>query len=77
MEVVYGCRFMDVQLSLMWVVYGCRLLDVLAGRKNPHGLSGDLRVDGREQPENFKCMAGYVVQVRTPMYNMLRGTCED
>ncbi|KAL3876014.1 hypothetical protein ACJMK2_033903, partial [Sinanodonta woodiana] len=38
------------------------LLDVLAGRKNPNGLSGTLLLDGQPLPENFKCMVGYVVQ---------------
>ena len=42
---------------------GCSLLDVLAGRKDPRGLSGHLLVDGKQQPKNFKCMTGYVVQV--------------
>ena len=41
----------------------CRLLDVLAGRKDPAGLKGDVIVDGKKQPENFKCMSGYVVEV--------------
>ena len=40
-----------------------RLLDVLAGRKDPKGLRGHVLVDGKTQPKNFKCMAGYVVQV--------------
>uniref|UniRef100_A0A8C5PDT0 Broad substrate specificity ATP-binding cassette transporter ABCG2 n=1 Tax=Leptobrachium leishanense TaxID=445787 RepID=A0A8C5PDT0_9ANUR len=38
------------------------LLDVLAARKDPHGLSGDVLVDGKPQPHNFKCTSGYVVQ---------------
>ncbi|KAH3871078.1 broad substrate specificity ATP-binding cassette transporter ABCG2-like isoform X2 [Dreissena polymorpha] len=38
------------------------LLDVLAGRKDPEGLSGTLLLDGQPLPENFKCMVGYVVQ---------------
>ncbi|XP_053393645.1 broad substrate specificity ATP-binding cassette transporter ABCG2-like isoform X2 [Mercenaria mercenaria] len=38
------------------------LLDVLAGRKDPSGLSGMLLLDGCPPPENFKCMVGYVVQ---------------
>lgn len=38
------------------------LLDVLAGRKDPAGLTGDVLVDGEKQPANFKCMSGYVVQ---------------
>ncbi|KAJ8318279.1 hypothetical protein KUTeg_003370 [Tegillarca granosa] len=38
------------------------LLDILAGRKDPVGLSGDLLIDGSPPPDNFKCMVGYVVQ---------------
>ena len=40
-----------------------RLLDILAGRKDPSRLSGVVLVNGVKQPENFKCMTGYVVQV--------------
>ncbi|KGL97879.1 ATP-binding cassette sub-family G member 2, partial [Charadrius vociferus] len=38
------------------------LLDILAARKDPHGLSGDILVNGTPQPANFKCTSGYVVQ---------------
>ncbi|KAH0615836.1 hypothetical protein JD844_026397 [Phrynosoma platyrhinos] len=38
------------------------LLDILAARKDPHGLSGDVLINGAPQPSNFKCMSGYVVQ---------------
>ncbi|KAH9519810.1 ATP-binding cassette sub- G member 2 [Bulinus truncatus] len=38
------------------------LLDVLAGRKDPNGLSGTLLLDGSPTPDNFKCLVGYVVQ---------------
>ncbi|XP_075716828.1 broad substrate specificity ATP-binding cassette transporter ABCG2 isoform X1 [Rhinoderma darwinii] len=38
------------------------LLDVLASRKDPYGLSGDVLIDGKPQPPNFKCLSGYVVQ---------------
>ncbi|XP_062586203.1 broad substrate specificity ATP-binding cassette transporter ABCG2-like isoform X2 [Saccostrea cucullata] len=38
------------------------LLDVLAGRKDPSGLQGEILFDGVPPPENFKCMVGYVVQ---------------
>ncbi|XP_042324674.1 broad substrate specificity ATP-binding cassette transporter ABCG2-like [Sceloporus undulatus] len=38
------------------------LLDILAARKDPHGLSGDVLINGAPQPANFKCMSGYVVQ---------------
>ncbi|XP_009292498.3 broad substrate specificity ATP-binding cassette transporter ABCG2d isoform X1 [Danio rerio] len=37
-------------------------LDVLAGRKDPAGLSGEVLVNGALQPANFKCLSGYVVQ---------------
>ncbi|XP_053111447.1 broad substrate specificity ATP-binding cassette transporter ABCG2-like isoform X2 [Hemicordylus capensis] len=38
------------------------LLDILAARKDPHGLSGDVLINGVPQPANFKCISGYVVQ---------------
>ncbi|XP_062963792.1 broad substrate specificity ATP-binding cassette transporter ABCG2 isoform X2 [Cynocephalus volans] len=38
------------------------LLDVLAARKDPRGLSGDVLINGAPQPANFKCNSGYVVQ---------------
>lgn len=38
------------------------LLDVLAARKDPRGLSGDVLINGAPQPANFKCSSGYVVQ---------------
>ncbi|KAM9476978.1 broad substrate specificity ATP-binding cassette transporter ABCG2-like [Clarias gariepinus] len=37
-------------------------LDVLAARKNPSGLSGEVLIDGAPQPSNYKCLSGYVVQ---------------
>uniref|UniRef100_A0A3B4BAF0 ABC transporter domain-containing protein n=1 Tax=Periophthalmus magnuspinnatus TaxID=409849 RepID=A0A3B4BAF0_9GOBI len=37
-------------------------LDVLAARKDPSGLSGEVLIDGAPQPPNFKCLSGYVVQ---------------
>ncbi|XP_034425208.1 broad substrate specificity ATP-binding cassette transporter ABCG2-like isoform X1 [Hippoglossus hippoglossus] len=37
-------------------------LDVLAARKDPSGLSGEVMIDGAPQPPNFKCLSGYVVQ---------------
>ncbi|KAM9426251.1 broad substrate specificity ATP-binding cassette transporter ABCG2 [Pholidichthys leucotaenia] len=37
-------------------------LDVLAARKDPAGLSGEVLIDGARQPPNFKCLSGYVVQ---------------
>uniref|UniRef100_A0A671E3P4 Broad substrate specificity ATP-binding cassette transporter ABCG2 n=1 Tax=Rhinolophus ferrumequinum TaxID=59479 RepID=A0A671E3P4_RHIFE len=38
------------------------LLDVLAARKDPQGLSGDVLINGAPRPANFKCTSGYVVQ---------------
>ncbi|XP_044284708.1 broad substrate specificity ATP-binding cassette transporter ABCG2-like isoform X1 [Varanus komodoensis] len=38
------------------------LLDILAARKDPHGLSGEVLINGAPQPANFKCISGYVVQ---------------
>ncbi|XP_004848107.1 ATP-binding cassette sub-family G member 2-like isoform X2 [Heterocephalus glaber] len=38
------------------------LLDVLAARKDPHGLSGDVLINGAPHPADFKCHSGYVVQ---------------
>lgn len=40
-----------------------RLLDILAARKDPKGQTGHVLINGAPQPENFKCMAGYVIQV--------------
>lgn len=40
-----------------------RFLDILAARKDPAGLSGEVLVDRAPQPPNFKCLSGYVVQV--------------
>ncbi|XP_072232402.1 broad substrate specificity ATP-binding cassette transporter ABCG2 isoform X2 [Leuresthes tenuis] len=37
-------------------------LDVLAARKDPSGLLGEVLIDGAPQPPNFKCLSGYVVQ---------------
>ncbi|KAM7419412.1 hypothetical protein PAMA_016502 [Pampus argenteus] len=37
-------------------------LDILAARKDPSGLSGEVLIDGASQPPNFKCLSGYVVQ---------------
>ncbi|KAG7497738.1 hypothetical protein JOB18_043164 [Solea senegalensis] len=37
-------------------------LDILAARKDPRGLSGEVLIDGAPQPPNFKCLSGYVVQ---------------
>jgi len=45
------------------VIFDCSLLDVLAKRCEEKGLSGEILVDGRRRPKNFKCITGYVVQV--------------
>ncbi|XP_013877614.1 broad substrate specificity ATP-binding cassette transporter ABCG2 [Austrofundulus limnaeus] len=37
-------------------------LDILAARKDPAGLTGEVLIDGAHQPPNFKCLSGYVVQ---------------
>uniref|UniRef100_A0AAR2LYE4 ABC transporter domain-containing protein n=1 Tax=Pygocentrus nattereri TaxID=42514 RepID=A0AAR2LYE4_PYGNA len=37
-------------------------LDILAARKDPKGLSGEVLIDGAPQPPDFKCLSGYVVQ---------------
>jgi len=51
-----------MMMMMMMMMY--RLLDVLAGRTEHKGISGYLLVDGKDQPHNFKCMTGYVVQVK-------------
>ncbi|XP_069868913.1 broad substrate specificity ATP-binding cassette transporter ABCG2 [Dipodomys merriami] len=38
------------------------LLDILAARKDPQGLSGEVLINGAPRPANFKCNSGYVVQ---------------
>lgn len=45
------------------------LLDVLAARRDPSGLSGDILVNGKPRPANFKCTSGYV-----PKNDMVLGT---
>lgn len=58
------CKYTEVQVRL---VNGngslFRFLDVLAARKDPAGLSGEVLINGAPQPPNFKCLSGYVVQV--------------
>ncbi|GAB1303461.1 ATP-binding cassette sub-family G member 3 [Apodemus speciosus] len=39
------------------------LLDVLAARSDPCGLTGDILINGKPRPANFKCMSGYVPQL--------------
>ena len=45
------------------MTYCSSLLDVLADRKGKNGVSGTVLINGRRRPKNFKCVAGYVVQV--------------
>ena len=40
-----------------------RLLDVLAGRKDPVGLYGNIFLNGRPVSKKFQRISGYVVQV--------------
>ncbi|CAL9700018.1 unnamed protein product [Knipowitschia caucasica] len=37
-------------------------LDILAARKDPTGVSGEVLINGAAQPPYFKCITGYVVQ---------------
>lgn len=39
-----------------------RLLDILAARKDPGGLDGQVLINGHPQPPNFRLISGYVVQ---------------
>ncbi|KTG46962.1 hypothetical protein cypCar_00001362 [Cyprinus carpio] len=48
-------------------------LDVLAARKDPAGLSGEVLINGALQPPNFKCLSGYVVQVGTQLIRGISG----
>ncbi|XP_055463374.1 ATP-binding cassette sub-family G member 3-like [Psammomys obesus] len=38
------------------------LLDVLAARRDPRGLSGEILINGKPRPANFTCTSGYVPQ---------------
>ncbi|KTF78723.1 hypothetical protein cypCar_00033265 [Cyprinus carpio] len=49
-------------------------LDVLAARKDPAGLSGEVLINGALQPPNFKCLSGYVVQDDIVMGTLTVGT---
>ncbi|XP_076402959.1 ATP-binding cassette sub-family G member 3-like isoform X1 [Peromyscus maniculatus bairdii] len=46
------------------------LLDVLAARKDPRGLSGDILINGKPRPANFKCISGYVPRKDVVMYTV-------
>ena len=54
---------MWIYLIVVLVVVVERFLDILAARKDPSGLSGEVLIDRAPQPPNFKCLSGYVVQV--------------
>lgn len=57
-------------------VFPVRFLDILAARKDPVGLLGEVLIDGAPQPPNFKCLSGYVVQVREQNFtNTQKETC--
>ncbi|OBS77905.1 hypothetical protein A6R68_19708, partial [Neotoma lepida] len=47
-----------------------KLLDVLAARKDPCGLSGDILINGKSRPANFKCTSGYVPQNDVVMHTV-------
>ncbi|XP_041497909.1 ATP-binding cassette sub-family G member 3-like [Microtus oregoni] len=46
------------------------LLDVLAARKDPRGLSGDILINGKPRPANFTCTSGYVPQNDMVMHTL-------
>ena len=41
---------------------------MLADRKGRKGWSGDILVNSKRRPKNFKCLCGYVVQVIKHFY---------
>lgn len=63
LENCWNFNIIKFSLTQSITVMFSRFLDVLAGRKDPSGVSGHLLLDGRPVPNNFKCMVGYVVQV--------------
>nr|XP_048283490.1 ATP-binding cassette sub-family G member 3-like isoform X2 [Myodes glareolus] len=46
------------------------LLDVLAARKDPRGLSGDILINGKPRPATFTCTSGYVPQNDVVMHTL-------
>ena len=71
----------NLQCRVVRMIIVNRLLDVLADRKAKKGLSGHVLINGRRQPQNFKCASAYVVQVSfvgvnfcTFTYSILRMT---
>ena len=67
----YNLKRLISVIFLCWLKYPywstfyitSRLLDILATRKDPAGLSGDILINGYRLPSHFKCISGYVVQV--------------
>ena len=55
-------------LPLFHFFFFLSLLDILAGRKGKKGISGCILINGKRQPDNFKCASGYVVQVGNDKY---------
>ena len=53
------------------------LLDILAGRKDKRFLTGDVLINGERQPNNFKLVSGYVVQVSCVYLAYFMPLCED
>ena len=49
-------------ISKFLYIFDCRLLDIVAKRRNPHGVSGAVLVDGADVT-SVKSMSGYVAQV--------------
>ena len=59
--------FLSLSPSLSFLFF-LSLLDILAGRKGKKGISGRILINGKRQPDNFKCASGYVVQVGNDKY---------
>ncbi|KAG8134388.1 hypothetical protein E2320_007503 [Naja naja] len=64
-----GCR----KIVEKEILKDIKLLDILAARKDPRGLTGDVFINGAPQPANFKCISGYVVQVGTQFIRGISG----
>lgn len=64
--ICFYCNFIVQKNSKYMIVpvwLSFRFLDILAARKDPAGLMGEVLINGAPQPPNFKCLSGYVVQV--------------
>ncbi|XP_048653426.1 broad substrate specificity ATP-binding cassette transporter ABCG2-like [Marmota marmota marmota] len=53
------------------------LLNILAARKDPSGLSGDVLINGEPRPANFKYHSGYVVQNNVLMNTLTEKICSS